>query len=329
MAFLGSGENGSVDWLNVDGTSVDRDRVEDQVSDGDTIADRPESRHLAQGVDDRPGAAPVPARRRQRAKWWKELLVIAWLYWLYDAVNNLTAVRETLAKAHGASIMHLEQRLHLDPELWLNRWLSHHNWLGAALSDFYNVVHLDLTFVVICWLWWKAPTNYRVLRNTLVLTNVVGFLVFMVYPVAPPRMLTNFGFVDTIVDTHAWFSSHSQGALAKAANQFAAMPSLHVAWAVWVALAVWSLTRVRAVRLVALLHPIITVLAILATANHYLLDAVAGLLTFAVCLVVASGWNAYRRHDTALEPIAGLAEPSGSSAGDEGEGDGDRLHAIA
>jgi hypothetical protein len=253
-----------------------------------------------------PVAASRGGWRHRRATWWKELLVIIWLYWVYDLVNNLTTVREKLAIKNGSAVLDLEERLHIAPERALNLWLSHQDTLGLVLSDFYNVVHLDLTLVVICWLWWKAPPNYRLLRNTLVLANVIGFAVFMLYPVAPPRMLP--GFVDTIVETHAWFSSHSEGTLAKAANQFAAMPSLHVAWAVWVTVAVWTNTRLRLVRAVAVAHPVITLVAIIATANHYLLDAVAGLATFGVCYALATLWADRRRR------------ASGQAAAPEGDG---------
>jgi hypothetical protein len=321
MSSWDAGENRSVDWLNVDSPRADRDEVQSPLKPAPALAGSSGQGHRA----GRPDGGATTAPRRRRATWWKELLVIVWLYWLYDAVNNLTAVRDRLAFKNGSAVIRLEQRLHIDPEQALNHWLSHHNLLGLVLSDFYNVVHLDLTFVVICWLWWKAPPNYRVLRNTLVLTNVVGFVVFMLYPVAPPRMLP--GYVDTVVDTHAWFSSHSQGALAKAANQFAAMPSLHVAWAVWVTLAVWSLTRLRVVRLAALAHPVLTVVAILATANHYLLDAVAGLLTLAVCLAVA-GWWAQRRQTARGDAAGRSSSPLDSRT--EGDADGgDLLSAIA
>jgi hypothetical protein len=314
----------------VDGATVDRTEVETESSDGGAPELRPA--RLGAVGEDVPTAAPAPPGR---ASWWKELLVIGWLYWLYDAVNNLTAVRERLAFANGSAVLNLERRLHLDPELAFNQWLGRHDLIGLVLSDFYNVVHLDLTLVVICWLWWKTPPNYRTLRNTLVLTNVVGFVVFMLYPVAPPRMLP--GYIDTVVDTHAWFSSHSQGNLAKAANQFAAMPSLHVAWAMWVTMAVWTNCRNRVVRALAVAHPLLTLVAIIATANHYLLDAVAGAATFGVCLAAADGWaRARRRRATApLNQFPSghdeLSEESGDPVGAErGRGDdGDRISALA
>ena len=90
------------------------------------------------------------------------------------------------------------------------------------------------------YLWWKRADIYRPLRNALVLVNVLAFIVFWFYPVAPPRMLK--GFTDVVASTGAFGSWHT-GALASDANQLAAMPSLHMAWAAWCTLAVWQMTH--------------------------------------------------------------------------------------
>ena len=86
-------------------------------------------------------------------------------------------------------------------------------------------------------MWWRRADIYRPLRNSLVLVNVLAFIVFWRFPVAPPRMLP--GFVDVVASTHAIGSWHT-GALASQANQLAAMPSLHIAWAVWCTVVVWQ-----------------------------------------------------------------------------------------
>ena len=121
----------------------------------------------------------------------------------------------------------------------------------------------------------------------LVLTNVIAFAVFWLYPVAPPRMLTQDGFTDVVAASHAFGSWHT-GALASAANQLAAMPSLHMAWAGWCTVVVWRLTRSAWLRGLAVLYPCMTAFAVLATGNHYVLDLLAGLATLALAMVVVA-----------------------------------------
>jgi membrane-associated phospholipid phosphatase len=224
-------------------------------------------------------SASAPARSR----WWVELLAIAWLLFLYDAVNNLAPLRLSIALGNARGILHLERVLQIDPELSLDRWLAGHHTLGLVLSDYYDNAHFIVTLGILGWLWWKRADLYRPLRNSLVLVNVIGFVVFWLLPVAPPRMLD--GFTDVVASTHAFGSWHT-GALASSANQLAAMPSLHMAWAGWCTIALWRISERRVVRAVAVLYPCLTGLAVLATGNHFLLDIVGGLLVLALSVLL-------------------------------------------
>jgi membrane-associated phospholipid phosphatase len=210
--------------------------------------------------------------------------VIAWLCWVYDAITNLAPLRQQLALGHAMGVLRLERALHLDPELALNRWLTPHHTLAAVLSYYYDNAHFVVTLGLLGWLWWRRADIYRPLRNTLVLINVIGLAVFWLYPVAPPRMLP--GFSDVVAASHTFGSWHT-GALASAANQLAAMPSLHLAWAGWCVMAVWRLSARTWVRGLALLYPCITGVAVMATGNHYLLDVLAGLATAALAALLA------------------------------------------
>jgi hypothetical protein len=253
--------------------------------------------HLPSAPDRRPASCPRvsaassrPSRARAlaelavgrgrvgRARWWVQLLVIAWLVWIYDLITDLAPLREQAAMGHGLGLLHLEQVLHLDPELALNRWLSAHHTLGVLVSDYYDNAHFAVTLGLLGWLWWRRSDIYRPLRTSLVLINVIGFAVFWRYPVAPPRLLTGSGFIDTVADSHAFGSFHS-GSLATDANQLAAMPSLHMAWAAWSGLAIWRLRRGRLGAALGFGYPVLTALAVMATGNHYLVDVVAGILT--------------------------------------------------
>lgn len=249
----------------------------------------------------------VAAARRPR--WWLEAVVIAWLAWIYDLVTNLAAVRETAARRHGASILHAESVLHLDPERALDTWLRGHPLLGVLSGDYYDNAHFIVTFAVIGWLWWRHPGEYRPLRSALVAVNVVGFAVFWVYPVAPPRLLAHHPLPDIVALTHAIGGWHT-GVLAHAANQFASMPSLHLGWATWSAWAAWRVWRGRRFAPLVWLYPAATTVVVMATGNHYFFDCVAGVATAAVC-IAASG-AAYRRLGRARRPGPAATPPDRS-----------------
>jgi hypothetical protein len=243
-----------------------------------------------------PGAARKLAARSRtatRSRWWVELLAIGWLLFLYDAVNNLAPLRLSVALGNARGILHVERVLHIDPELSLDRWLAAHHTLGLILADYYDNAHFIVTLGVLGWLWWRREDLYRPLRNSLVLVNVIGFVVFWLLPVAPPRMLD--GFTDVVASTHAFGSWHT-GPLASAANQLAAMPSLHMAWAAWCTLALWRASQRPVVRVLAVAYPCLTALAVLATGNHFLLDIFGGLVVLAIAvLLVGSPGRAGRR----------------------------------
>jgi hypothetical protein len=228
-------------------------------------------------------AASVLAPSFRRARWWVEVLTIGWLLWVYDAITNLAPLRLNAALAHAGDVLGLEQALHLDPERALDQWLAGHPTLGLVISDYYDNAHFLVTLSLLGWLWWRRAELYRPLRNSLVLVNVLAFLVFWLYPVAPPRMLS--GFTDVVASTHAIGSWHS-GALASQANQLAAMPSLHIAWAVWCTVALWRLSARAWVRVLAMLYPCLTSAAVLLTGNHFILDILAGALVMAVALAL-------------------------------------------
>jgi hypothetical protein len=202
---------------------------------------------------------------------------------VYDTMTDLAPVRVHAALAHARGVLSLEQALYIAPEHALDKWLAAHHTLGVILSNYYDNAHFIVTFALLGWLWWRGAATYRPLRNTLLLINVLAFIVFWRYPVAPPRMLP--GFSDVVASSGAFGSWHT-GSLASHANELAAMPSLHIAWAAWCTLAVWRVSERSWVRGVALLYPCLTTIAVLATGNHFTLDVVAGLLTFAVSVAL-------------------------------------------
>ncbi|HEY1688063.1 MAG TPA: phosphatase PAP2 family protein [Solirubrobacteraceae bacterium] len=252
---------------------------------------------------------------------WRQALAIAWLCWLYDMLTNLAPTRRAAALAHAHAMVRLERGLDLAPELALNRWLAGEHTLALILSDYYDNAHFVVTLGLLGWLWWRRPDVYVPLRNALVLTNLIAFAVFLLYPVAPPRMLVGEGFTDVVATSHAFGSWHT-GSLAADADQYAAMPSLHIAWASWCAYVLWRLSERaaprwrRLLRTLGVLHVAVTAFAVLATGNHYLLDVLAGFATAALSLCVATGFRTGIRalRNRASEPVSNVTNLSRSAA---------------
>ncbi len=239
--------------------------------------------------------------------------MIVWLAWVYDMISNLAPFRETAAIRNGAGILHLEALLHVDPERALDTWLAGHPLLGVVTGDYYDNAHFVVTFAVIGWLWWHHPRQYRPMRTALILANLIGFAVFWLYPVAPPRLLPGARFADIVALTHAIGGWHS-GTLGHEANQFASMPSLHLGWAVWAAWAAWRVWRGRRFAVLVWAYPAATAVAVMATGNHYLLDVVAGIVTTAMSVVAADAID--RRLRRRRSDRAGRRPPRSAAIGD-------------
>ena len=212
--------------------------------------------------------------RRERAWLLVDLLLVAWLIWLFDALNNLAPVRQGLAVRNGHSLLDLERSLRLAPEHALNIWLARHHALSEIVVFWYENVHIVVTLLVFAWLWWRRADCLGVLRATLVIVNLIALAVFWSFPVAPPRMLTG-GYVDLVSSVHG-LPVWQLGATALHSNQLCSLPSLHIAWATWCSIAVWKLSSRSVLRAIAVVYPFVTTFAVMATANHYLADAISG-----------------------------------------------------
>lgn len=224
----------------------------------------------------REAGRPAPRSRR----WWTECLFATGLYVVYEVIRAVVAGSPRWAQRDGHDILRWEQLAHLDPEHWLNHALQGVGVLAVPACYFYAAAYMIVTPGVLIWLYRTHPERYGQARWTLALVTFVALVGFRWFPTAPPRLLSGAGFADTLGVYHGWGwwgpGSSVPAAASALANQDAAMPSLHVAWAVWCGAAVFALTRHRVVRALAILYPLLTALDVLATANHYLLDVLAG-----------------------------------------------------
>jgi hypothetical protein len=200
-----------------------------------------------------------------------ELLVVLVLLKVYDLVRGQAEVRRGAAMDHGDQIMRLEGTLRIQIEPAVNRWVTEHHSVSLAASYWYQFAHLTITLSLLAWCWWRRPTLYRAARNSLVIINAVGLVVFFLYPVAPPRLLAHFHFVDSVA--LAGFGASHGGPVT--ADQYGAFPSLHIGWAVWTAVLGYRMARSHRWGSLWFGYPFVTCFVIVATGNHYLLAGTA------------------------------------------------------
>jgi hypothetical protein len=152
--------------------------------------------------------------------------------------------------------------------------------IAVGTAFWYASLHYLVTPAVLVLVWRKAPSEYSALRTALLVATLLALALYSLIPVAPPRLTGDPSYVDTRRATSQWgwwgAEASAPRGLGALTNQFAAMPSMHVGWAVWCAVDVRRVTRSRPLRSVAVAYPVLTSLAVVATANHWTMDAVAG-----------------------------------------------------
>jgi hypothetical protein len=227
------------------------------------------------------GILPHRMLRWRRPIWWQEIAIIVFGYWLYTLGRNAVPEQVSIANRHGRSIQHLQDILHLNWELSFNHFVAANEWLAQIMDYYYATLHFFVTPVVMVWLFSRRPHLYRGARTVLVCTTLLGLLGFYLYPTSPPRLLPQYGYIDTVIKFHTW-GSLADPNIAQHSNQFAAMPSLHIGWALWCGIAIFICARRRWVRALGLLYPVWTLAVIVGTANHFILDAVAGAIILAL-----------------------------------------------
>jgi hypothetical protein len=218
-----------------------------------------------------------------------ELALVAFLLFGYDRAAAVANVDWPDGVSNARVLLALERSLHLAVESSLNRAVAAHHRLGQVLSVYYDFAHGTVTFGVLLVLYVNHASGYRPARRALVAVNGIGLIVFVVLPMAPPRLLPGAGFVDVVAGSGTWGAwEAATSTVGQHANQYAAMPSLHVAWATWVLQVAWTARASGPVRTLAATHLLVTIGIVLATGNHYVLDVVAGATVATVSWTVAS-----------------------------------------
>lgn len=246
-------------------------------------------------------AEPVPARWRHvplipflrrvltRPNLLLELLLIRVTYAAYQkvrlaATGGTNSGGRARAEHHGHEILSIERFLHIDIEHAVNHWVVKVEFLREFFNFYYESFHFVVPLTVMAVLYWRRPVDYRWARSSLGFATLLALVGFWLYPLAPPRLLPGLGIIDTVHGVQD-FSKPNYGTLTALTNQYAAMPSLHFGWSLWCGVVIAIIAPKWWMKALGLLHPFFTVSAIVATGNHWVLDAAGG------AAVVAAGFG--------------------------------------
>jgi hypothetical protein len=163
-------------------------------------------------------------------------------------------------------------------------------WLAFSMNVYYATLHFIVPIAVLVWVYFKFPDRYRAVRTVMIAMTLIALFGFYFYSLAPPRLLHGGDYVDTFKLLNPWgqtaATSDGVAGLGSSTNEYAAMPSLHIGWSTWCALVIAHLAQRRWVKVLGIAYPFCTFAVIIGTANHYVLDAVGGLLTLALGFMV-------------------------------------------
>ena len=249
--------------------------------------------------------AAVAEERRILPRGWVDfgLQVVIWLgfYFSYQAVRSLADRDPAKAFVNGLRVLGLEQRItpHLFEQTAQRVADSSQALLTAAAWTYWNS-EFTVIGLTLLWVYLRRHEHFTRFRNTILLANVFGLIGYALVPTAPPWMFPSFGFVDGV--------NHSHGLLGALANPYAAMPSLHAADALVVGVCLFAASRRWWSKALWAFWPVWVWFCVLATANHFWLDVLAGIVVAVISLVIVSktAWLRGRRSAQAEQPIANL-----------------------
>jgi hypothetical protein len=211
----------------------------------------------------------------------REVALVLGLFSFWQLAGRLSLLRLDRAKGHALWIWHAERSAHLPSEITLQRVFLPHPTIVKAFNVYYATMHFPGLIIFLIWLWVRHREQYPPVRNIVAMLTA-ACLAIQLFPVAPPRMFSDLGFVDTALR----YGQSVYGAVGSGfADQLSAMPSVHVGWAVLVAVFVIKISP-SPWRWLVLVHTTLTVLIVTVTANHWWLDGVVAVMLLGMAIVV-------------------------------------------
>lgn len=200
----------------------------------------------------------------------------------YFGVRGLTEGKEATAFANARRVLRFESHIGLDVEGSAQEWLLGHDWAVTLANWVYIWGHWPVIIATLAWLFARHRDDYLLLRNAMFISGAIGLMIFVSCPVAPPRLLPEF--VDTVTERSSSYRVLQPPGLV---NKYAALPSLHFGWNLLVGVVIYRVARTRLTVGYAIIGPILMALAVVLTANHFIVDAIAGGIVALAGLVLA------------------------------------------
>jgi len=213
----------------------------------------------------------------------RQVLLVTFAGFVYFAVRGLTEGSPAEAVERGLDILEWEESVGIAIEKEAQDLIAGSEMLVTLSNWVYIWFHWPVIIATLVWLHRNHRVKYLLLRNAMFISGAIGMVIFAIYPVAPPR-LTEAGFVDTVTDLSTSYRVLQPPALV---NKYAAVPSLHVGWNLLVGIVVLTVATHKIPRIFAALSPIAMIIAVVLTANHYVIDAVAGIIVAMIGLAFA------------------------------------------
>lgn len=212
----------------------------------------------------------------------RQLLLFGAAYLAYRLVRGLVETDGTAAFQHARDLISIERTLHVFVEPSVQAWASSSHFVMDASSWLYVNAQTTVTVSALIYLYLRHNKSFYFVRNMLVIAMVIALVGYVVFPTAPPRFLPEWGFIDSVSDVTGVHVSQASGTMNALFNPYAAVPSMHVAFALLIGWPLSRLVRPRPLRLLWMLYPFLMTFVIVATGNHLIVDAVLGALTAGV-----------------------------------------------
>jgi hypothetical protein len=223
----------------------------------------------------------------------RQLLLFAGAYYLYRIVRGAVDGQVASAFEHARDVISLERGTHLFFEPVLQSWTESSGFLIHVADIMYVNAHFLITLAFLLWLYFSRNTNFYFVRNMFMVSMGLALVGYMVFPTAPPRFLSEWGFQDAVGDWVGHGAAQTAGVLY---NPYAAMPSMHVAFALMIGITGVRLVKSRPLKIFWALYPLLITWVVIVTANHFWLDAAAGAVVAALSAYTSAALAKARPH---------------------------------
>ena len=215
----------------------------------------------------------------------RQFMLFGGAYYVYRIVRGLVDGHPNVAFQHARDIVYLERSLHSFVEVDIQQWAIAHAFFIHAADWMYVNSHFLVTTAFLVWLYTARNESYYFVRNMFLVAMAFALIGYIAFPAAPPRFLPEWGFQDTVEDLFGTGASSTASVLY---NPYAAIPSMHVAFALMIAIPAIKLMRHRLTKVLWALYPFVVTFVVISTGNHFWLDAAFGVLVAAVSAWIAS-----------------------------------------